>query len=227
MTKVIPIKAGIGNCFLIIQNDNFFLVDTGEKNNETNIAKAITSRGLKLNNLKFIFLTHTHYDHAGSVYALKKMTGASIIVHESEEDYLISGFQPLPKGTSTFFKFIIALGSLRRKSKTTIKGVKPDITFSNFLDLKKFGFDAKIIHTPGHTKGSSCLMIDKYALVGDTLFNVLGNIYPPFANDTKQLDNSWKLLSNANVEYYYPAHGKRINKREFEIALDKNTTKHQ
>jgi hypothetical protein len=44
MTKVIPIKAGIGNCFLIIQGDKFFLVDSGEKDNESNIAKAITSR---------------------------------------------------------------------------------------------------------------------------------------------------------------------------------------
>ncbi len=223
MTKVIPIKAGIGNCFLVIQEDKFFLVDTGEKDNESNIAKAITSRGLKLNNLQFIFLTHTHYDHAGSAYALKQMTGASIIVHESEIDYLIDGFQPLPKGTSPFFKFIIALGSLRKKSKTTINGVKPDITFSNSLNLNNFGFDAKIIHTPGHTKGSSCLIIDKYALVGDTMFNVFGNIYPPFANDSKKLNHSWKLLSNTNVDFYYPAHGKRISHEKFKQIMFSNT----
>jgi len=219
MTKVIPIKAGIGNCFLVIQDDKFFLVDTGEKGFENKIATTITSRGLKIKDLQFILLTHTHYDHAGSAYELKKMTGASIIVHESEVDYLIDGFHPLPKGTSLFFKMIIALGSLRKKSKNIIKGVKPDIIFSNSLNLNKLGFNAKIIHTPGHTKGSSCLIINEYAFVGDTMFNVFGSIYPPFANDTVILINSWKSLLEEDVKFYYPAHGKRITKHQFEIAL--------
>ena len=221
ITKVIPIKTGISNCFLIIQNSKFFLVDTGEKGFEDKIAAVITSRGLKLKDLQFIFLTHTHYDHAGSAYALKKLTGASIVVHESEIEYLIDGFHPMTKGTSPFFRLIITLSRLRRKSKTTVIGVKPDIIFSNSLELQKFGFDARIIHTPGHTKGSSCLIIDKHTFVGDTMFNVFGNIYPPFANDTKNLIKSWELLLSKDAKYYYPAHGKRITKSEFKVVAVK------
>ena len=197
------------------------MVDTGEKGFEDKITKVITSRGLKLKNLQFIFLTHAHYDHAGSAHELKKLTGAKIIVHESEIKYLINGFHPMSKGTSPFFSFIITISRLRRKSKTTIIGINPDIVFSNSRELQKFGFDSKIIHTPGHTKGSSSLIIDKYAFVGDTMFNVFGNIYPPFASDTKQLANSWKLLKNIDVSYYYPAHGKRITKNKFEITFNK------
>jgi len=107
MTKIFPISAGVGNCFLVIQNNKFFLVDTGNAGYEEKIATAITSRGLKLKDLQFIFLTHTHYDHAGSAHALKEKTGAKIIVHESEANYLIDGFHPIPKGTSPFFKIII------------------------------------------------------------------------------------------------------------------------
>ena len=67
--------------------------------------------------------------------------------------------------------------------------------------------------------GSSCLIIDQYAFVGDTMFNVFGHIYPPFANNTKALLESWKLLVAENVDYYYPAHGKRLKKNEFEICF--------
>ena len=215
MTKVFPIKAGIANCFLVLQNNKFFLIDTGNAGYEDKIATAITSRGLKLKDLQFIFLTHTHYDHAGSTYAIKKMTGAKIIVHESEAEYLINGFHPMPKGTSPFFRFIVSIGKLNEKSRTTINAVKPDITFRNQLDLKNMGFNAKITHTPGHTKGSSSLIIDQNIFVGDTMFNIMGKIYPPFANDTDQLINSWKKLFEVNPKYYYPAHGKRISRDEF------------
>ncbi len=53
-TKIIPIKAGVGNCFLVIQNKMFFLIDTGNAGNEDKIISAITSRGLKPNDLQFI-----------------------------------------------------------------------------------------------------------------------------------------------------------------------------
>ena len=76
-----------------------------------------------------------------------------------------------------------------------------------------------IIHTPGHTKGSSCLIFDKYAFVGDTMFNIMGKIYPPFANDTNFLIRSWKKLIGLNSDYYYPAHGKRISYGEFENQM--------
>lgn len=221
-TKVFPIRAGVGHCFLVIQNNKFFLVDSGDSGYEDNIAAAITSRGLKLADLQFIFLTHTHYDHAGSAFAIKEMTGAKIIVHESEAEYLINGFHPIPSGTTPFFKFISIIGKLRQKSRAAFKAVKPDITFTNELDLQKMGFDAKIIHTPGHTKGSSCLIIDQYAFVGDTMFNIMGKIYPPFANNQDLLIKSWKKLISNNANFYYPAHGKRITIDEFKkVAVKK------
>jgi glyoxylase-like metal-dependent hydrolase (beta-lactamase superfamily II) len=220
-TKIIPIKAGVGNCFLVIQNEKFFLVDTGNAGNEDKIISAITSRGLNIGDLQFIFLTHTHYDHAGCASTLKKVTGTKIIVQSSEVEYLTSGFHPIPKGTSPIYKLAILLGKIGEKSRTKFKAVEPDITFTDELDLTNLGINARIIHTPGHTKGSSCLFIDEYALVGDTMFNVMGQIYPPFANNVQQVINSWKSIRNIDVDFYYPAHGKRISKAKFEKAMVK------
>ncbi len=208
--KIVPIRVGICNCYLIIQNRSCILVDTGVAGNIKKIISAITSRGLELSDLKLIFLTHSHYDHAGNAKELKELTGARLIVHESEAKYLRKGYHPIPKGTSAITKLLVWIGKLNERPRAAFNSICPDIVYSNKLDLNEFGFEAQIIHTPGHTKGSSTLVIDNNSFAGDSIFNIAGRIYPPFANDTEQLLFSWKLLLSYKSKFYYPAHGKRI-----------------
>jgi len=212
--KVIPIRTGVGHVFLIINGSGFFLVDSGTKGYENKIVKAIRSRGLKLENLQFIFLTHTHYDHAGGAAILKEESGAKIIVHESETDMLRAGFHRVPDGTNPLFRIISFMGNRVSKLYNKFQPVAPDITFNKELDLSDFGVNGKIIHTPGHTSGSASLIIEDKAFVGDCLFNVMHSIYPPFANEKDVLLLSWKKLLDQDVEWYYPAHGKRLRKEE-------------
>jgi hydroxyacylglutathione hydrolase len=215
--KIIPIRAGTAQVFLVIQENNFFLVDAGGRGYASKVAKVITSHGFKLSDLKFIFLTHTHYDHAGCAAELRKMSGTKIIVHENEADFLRNGDQFIPAGTNLFAKIISGVGRLLGKTYSSYPPVEPDILFKDTFSLEPLGFNAKIISTPGHTIGSSSLSIDNVVFAGDTLFNIQGKIFPPFANDTTLLLKSWELLLNENAERYYPAHGKRLLK---ETLLD-------
>ncbi|MCB2207813.1 MAG: MBL fold metallo-hydrolase [Bacteroidetes bacterium] len=210
--KIIAIRAGVGHVYLVIAEKEFFLVDTGTKGNENKIVKAITSRGLNIEALKFIFLTHTHYDHAGCAAFLKEKSGAKIIIHESEADKLKAGFHRVPDGTNPLFKVISFMGKRVSKLYNVFQPVEPDIVFGNVLDLNMLGVNGRIIHTPGHTSGSSSLIFENNAFVGDSLFNIMHKIYPPFANDEAALLESWKKLLKQNAELYYPAHGKRLKK---------------
>lgn len=214
--KVIPIRAGAAHVFLVIQDDMFFLVDAGGKAFASKVAKAITSRGFRLSDLQFIFLTHTHYDHAGGAAALKRMSGCKIILNNKEADFLIKGDHYVPAGTNLPARFISFLGRMLGKSYSGFPAAELDVLFDESMSLASFGFDAKIILTPGHTTGSSCLIIDKTAFVGDTLFNIAGKKYPPFANDTNLLALSWAKLLKEEVDWFYPAHGKRLNRAEVE-----------
>ena len=223
--KVIPIRAGMGHVFLVITEYGFFLIDTGTKGYENKILKAITSRGMKLKNLLFIFLTHTHYDHAGCAAVLKEKTGAKIIVHNAEADKLINGFHRVPDGTNPFFRVISYMGKRVSKVYNKFQPVTPDITFDNELELAHFGMNGKIIHTPGHTSGSASLIIENTAFVGDCLFNILHSIYPPFANDEEVLLQSWKRLLDQDLAWYYPAHGKRLNREEVLKEYQKKNNK--
>lgn len=215
--KLIPFRAGFTNVYFVIENGNILLIDTGTRNLEEKILKSIKSRGYQPNDLKLIFLTHTHYDHAGSVAALKRLTGAKIIVHESEANCLVKGFTPIPKGTNPLFRFISKMGKMKRVEPKIAwyEKTRADILFQENLSLNDFGFSAEIFHSPGHTMGSSSLRSGENIFVGDAMFNLRGSFYPGFANDEEALRETWNKFSELDVKWFYPAHGKRISKDEW------------
>ncbi len=224
-TTVIPIKAGLGHVYLIKNADGAFLVDAGNKGYEKKILKVVNASGIKPEELKFIFITHAHYDHAGSAAALTKLTGIPVVTHQNEAKYLEQGYQPLPRGTAPFYKGLIFIGERMGKTFAGFPPVKPAVTFSETLDLEKpFGIKGKIIHTPGHTAGSSTLLIDHLAFAGDTVFNIWkGTVYPIFADNEALLKESWRKLLEEDFQYIYPAHGKRLSHRKFyQEAIRKN-----
>ena len=77
-----------------------------------------------------------------------------------------------------------------------VPGVKPDITFGERYDLSPLGLDAYVLHTPGHSSGSSCVIVEnEIAIVGDTMGGFLpGTLFPPWGDDPEALLRSWKLL---------------------------------
>jgi glyoxylase-like metal-dependent hydrolase (beta-lactamase superfamily II) len=223
MQKLIPIRAGFTNCFLLVENGNCLLVDTSTRDHAEKLIKAITSRGFALSDLKFIFLTHCHYDHAGSAKSIQEASGARVIVHESEKESLAEGFMRIPKGTSAIYKFISFMGR-KGPMERKIGGYAPvnaDMTFKDALDLSDDGFNARVIHTPGHTVGSSTLIVGDQAVVGDAMFNMTGNYYPGFANDEPVLLKTWQQLIQLDVKRYYPSHGKPIEKSKLLAFIKK------
>lgn len=213
-TKIISFRAGFTNIFFLIQDRKILIVDTGTRNLEKRILKFITSRGYKASDLKFIFLTHTHYDHTGSVAQLKQLTGAKVIVHESEAGFLKEGFTHIPKGTNPLFSFISKMGRMKKVEKKigSYQKVEADLVFQDKLTLEPYGFEAEIFHSPGHSVGSSSLTIGDRVLVGDAMFNMRGSYWPGFADDPKILQETWKKYSGMDIKWFYPAHGKRISK---------------
>ncbi|MBP1668661.1 MAG: Zn-dependent hydrolase, partial [Bacteroidetes bacterium] len=86
---------------------------------------------------------------------------------------------------------------------------KADLVIEERFDLNDLGFNAYILHTPGHTPGSISLIVDdEIALVGDCMFGVFRNsAFPPFALDSDQLIESWKKLLDTGCRLFLPSHG--------------------
>ena len=87
---VVPIPLGQVNAFLI-RGSRPVLVDTGLPGSSAKILSAIQREGYKPWELALIVITHAHLDHTGSAAALAGATGAPVLVHRAEADYLSSG----------------------------------------------------------------------------------------------------------------------------------------
>jgi len=94
--------------------------------------------------------------------------------------------------------------------------VKPDILIGEEMDLKKYGVDGKVIHTPGHTAGSlSVILPNDEFIVGDLIMRGMLRFwqpnYPLFANDTAQLKESIKLILRMKPAKIFSGHGDPFN----------------
>lgn len=208
--RLFRIKTGFTNVYLIKNADLSLLIDTGNKGKSNRIIRAIRAVGMSPSDIAYIIVTHTHYDHIGSLKELKMATGAKILVHETEKEHLKKGFSGLPDGTNIFTRVVVAIGRKWRSSIGRFDAVMPDLIISEYLHMQLHHIDIEIVHTPGHTSGSlTCILNKTHAIVGDLAFNVFGTgIFPPFANDQKLVLKSWKKLTGLSVRYIYPGHGK-------------------
>ncbi|MEM1324561.1 MAG: MBL fold metallo-hydrolase [Bacteroidota bacterium] len=73
--------------FLVEAGDEYILVETGPHSTLPQLKKAMVQYGIELTDIKHVFLTHIHFDHAGAAWALAKH-GATIHVHPQGKRHL-------------------------------------------------------------------------------------------------------------------------------------------
>ena len=133
--------------------------------------------------------------------ALRRLTGAPIAIHHAESSLgSVRGRGRLVVGLLHLFGTFLAPGP-----------TPADILFNEGEDLASFGFDAVVVHTPGHTPGSSSLLVEKrLALVGD-LLSTSGHPHVQrfYADDWSLILASLALLQALKPEWDYTGHGSR------------------
>jgi len=204
---------------LIETSKGFILVDAGVPGTLRELTRQMKRLGLGPKELLLVVVTHVHYDHVGSLAAIRRMSGAEVLVHAAEKEALETAEMLVPKGTARFSKAIAALIGSRAAGKPMFEPVVPDIVIDSEFDLSPFGLPGRIIPTPGHTAGSLSVILDSGdAFVGDACWNIpfLGRrtVFPPFAADVAALGASWKLLLETGAETFHPAHGEPFPRRK-------------
>jgi hydroxyacylglutathione hydrolase len=225
--SIITVPMGYSNSYLIVSGGQGILVDAGYAGKMKNLQTALEKNNLTFSDIVLIVLTHTHFDHVGSLAEIKEISGAKVLVHAEDRKYLEKGMTPFPRGTIWFSKIISGIGNTLMISHSKYQPVSPDIAIRGEYDLGKYIPGAKVIPTPGHTAGSLSLVIqNKVVFVGDALFNVIpGTVYPPFANNIPELLKSWEKLIATGCRTFYPGHGKSITLKKLKDSYEKKKNK--
>lgn len=189
------IKKSLGqmgtNCYLIWDESTreAAVIDPGFEDQQ--VSDIINEKKL---NVKYILLTHGHFDHLGGVNQIKQLTGAKVLIHENDADCLLDPKRNLSVLAGMSMVLEPADGFLRENETITL-GTSV----------------IRVIHTPGHSKGGICLLADKQLFAGDTLFNTsIGRT--DFADgDLNELLNGIesKLFILDNETTVLPGHGEK------------------
>ena len=210
--QIYPIPCGFGYSFLIASQNGMVLVDSGLPGQEDHILNEIKQLGRS--DLRAIWITHAHYDHYGSAEALRAMTGALIGVHPDDAESLANGVSPLGscKGRGHAYPPLQRVFEYFRPLPKTI----PDFTLRDGGSLLKFGLDARVLHTPGHTPGHSCLILENGVVFSGDLFGSIPRLTLQclLATDWRQLPVSLARLQSTNAKRIYLGHSKKPITRE-------------
>ena len=166
----------------LIHSDDIAIVDLG--------SIAIATK-LPINEVKYIILTHVHYDHTGGLGQID--TDAKIMMHEADAKMVGT-----PATASYFFG--------EKSPKFSI-----DVLLKDGDEIDLGSSILHVIHTPGHTPGSICLYDSesKSLFSGDTIFPHGGiGRTDLIGGSSKALAESIERLVKLDIEVLYPGHGK-------------------
>ncbi len=221
--RIISQKLGSSNVYLIPGKKGYLMVDAGSKGHFNSFRKWLHREEIGPTDIQLILLTHVHADHVGNLRRIKEYTGAKIMVHSAESEWLARGYVDVPNGTIPLYRFISKMGQ-KRGIKLKFPPVEADIKITGETSLKEYGHDARVIHTPGHSIGSVSLFFDdRKAFVGDNCFNyppIKRTILPGFAENIPTLFNTWKFYLESDVHTFYPGHGNPFGKEKIERTFE-------
>lgn len=137
------------NCILLkcMKTHKGVIIDPGSDIEK--IRKKITETGIEP---QMILNTHGHYDHIGAINKLKLLYDLKLHAHRDEDEYFKDP----------------------EKNYSSLTGDDTIVFVDEFVsdgDVIKVGeLEIKVIHTPGHTKGSVCFYVNGVLVSGDTIF---------------------------------------------------------
>jgi glyoxylase-like metal-dependent hydrolase (beta-lactamase superfamily II) len=211
--RIHGLSLGPSNAYLIETEEGVTLVDAGLPATARSVERKLKAIG-RPDDLCQIFITHAHLDHFGAAAALRKRTGAPIVIHEADAQALAEGRTDL--GSVRSWEWTrLPMPVLERM--ITIEPTPPDRIVKGGEQLETCGLDATVLHTPGHTDGSSTLIVrdpatgNTYAFVGDLLSSVGGlHVQSSYAQDWAQISLSVEDLRAAAPDYIFPGHGATV-----------------
>lgn len=210
------------------------MVDTGYAGSLRRTAERLRRQGVTLSEIRCVFLTHAHDDHAGFLNELLTcVPGMRVILWDKAMPVLLRGQNPFAGGCSgklaRFFCGVMLIAGkgehrfppLDRRHLDRLLMVSPGSTAEAEALL-----GGEILFTPGHTSDSISLKIPcgrgSILFCGDAAMNGLPSRkrITIWMEDQAAFRRSWDVLLASGAEWLYPAHGRPFPVRDLERYRD-------
>lgn len=182
------------NVGVIKSEGEIALVDAGQTDESVDLILSYVNLIKSSEALKYVLLTHADGDHVGGLRRLKEEYKIRIVAHETEAERI-------------------------EKPQPPMLPVTADIAFREEKMMKVGGLELRLIPTPGHTPGSTCIYCEKHRILfsGDVVmpdyyFQPLRRLIcmPIIRGSIETYIASLKRLQRLDVEWLLPGHGKPI-----------------
>lgn len=183
--KVLSKGMAGSNTYILGDKDEAMVIDVGNRADE--IFEQVVSAGMRI---KYIVLTHAHYDHMLYLEELQRKTNAKVAVHTLEAE----SFQDAMRNVSALFGVPKIFQA-------------PDLLLDEGDYLSVGDLQVSVLHTPGHTSGSICFLCEGMLFTGDTLFDGdFGRTDLPGGSSAKLHQSIKRLFELDGNLKIYPGH---------------------
>ena len=211
--------------------EGYIMVDTGYEHSLKDVERKLNQKNIRLTDIKYVFLTHAHDDHAGFLNELlSKTIDLKVIMSDKSMETLKKGQNFFVGGCSTLLAWIFCkLMGIVGKAEHRFPTIEDkyddrliEITENNKNELEKI-LNGKILFTPGHTADSISLKVGKIVFCGDAAMNGFPSVKRLiiWIENVYQFKQSWNVLLNTDAEKIYPAHGMPFDKNDIRKYIHK------
>lgn len=218
------INAGniIMNTYVYPCSNGYIMIDTGYEHSLKDVETKLNRNGINLSDIKYVFLTHAHDDHAGFLNELLgKNADLKVIMSNKSMPTLKRGQNSFNGGCSTSLAWVFCkLMGMVGKAEHRFPVVEDkyndrfiEITETNKAEMEEI-LQGKILFTPGHTTDSISLKVGNVIFCGDAAMNDFPSIKRLiiWIEDKIDFEKSWDVLLAENADVIYPAHGRPLPK---------------
>jgi glyoxylase-like metal-dependent hydrolase (beta-lactamase superfamily II) len=218
----LPFELEAINLYLVRLDDGYLLIDCGMDTPQSFAAleAGIQERGIAWSGIRIIVLTHMHPDHIGLSRRVRALSGATVLMHETEAEHLDSledESRHLPYLHAAYTRGGVPFEMQSRMDRhfaflrASLHDVTPDRFLRDGEQIASAIGPLEVVCTPGHSPGHICLYSAecKVLFAGDHILNkITPNIsWHPGSDALGDYLESLERVGVLDIEHIYPAHG--------------------
>ena len=198
---------------LVVDGAEGALIDAGFSDEQSVGKRLEMLREVPGLSLRYIVITHHHFDHASGAHKLREATGARVVMHEYEAELLDrAALEELPSDVEVPEEAKAWHDRAVEWRLEASKG-KPDVLVQDGAELQVGNLTLRMVHTPGHTAGhlSPFLEEGRVLFAGDNVLGVGTTVVPPPPHgDMAQYVGSLRKMQALNADVMCCGHGPAV-----------------